>query len=125
VPSSILTLPAEQAAPHDAVKASPTLVEVPHFADGQVLRVDDLNTLYRAAVEVAKMRGLQVAPAITWANGQPLTAVQLNLLLADVVRIYTHCGRTPPAWSFGQFQDGHVLRASHLNEIGDSLQALV
>jgi hypothetical protein len=119
-----VTLPAEEAA-LAAAKTSPSTVQVPHFADGQVLRADELNGLYRVVVEVAKMRGLLVAPAVTWANGQALTAAQLNVLLGDVVRIYTHCGRTPPAWSFGQFQDGRVLRASHLNEIGDSLKAFM
>jgi len=120
-----VTLPAEEAAQPAAAKTSPATVQVPHFSDGQFLRADELNGLYRSVVEVAKMRGVAIAPAVTWANGQALTAAQLNLLLRDVVRIYTHCGRTPPAWSFGQFQDRHVLRASHLNEIGDSLKAFM
>jgi hypothetical protein len=120
-----VTLPVEEAAPPAAPTKSPAPIQVPHIVDGQVLRPDDLNSLYRAVVEVAKMRGLDLAPAMTWANGQMLTAAQLNVLLGNVVRIYTHCGRTPPAWSFGQFRDGHVLRASHLNEIGDCLEALV
>jgi hypothetical protein len=120
-----VTLPAEEAAPPAAPKTSLGPVQVPHFADGQVLRADELNSLYRAVVEIAKLRGLRLAPAVTWANGQALTAAQLNVLLGDVVRIYTHCSWTLPGWSFGQFQDGHVLRASHLNELGDSLRALV
>jgi uncharacterized protein DUF4062 len=120
-----VTLPAEESAPPAVPKTSSASVQVPHFADGQVLRVDELNSLSRTVVEVANIRGLQLAPAVTWANGQALTAVQLNVLLGDVARIYTHCSRTPPGWSFGQFEDGRVLRASHLNEIGDSLRALL
>ena len=120
-----VTLPPEDVAPHAVPKMSPVPIEVRQFADGQILRADDLNSLYQAVVEVARMRGLQIDHVMTWANGQTLTAAQLNVLLGHVVCIYTHSGRTPPVWSFGQFQDGHVLRASHLNEIGDRLKALV
>ena len=120
-----VALPAEAAPPRPALKASAAPVDVPHFVDGQVLRADELNALYRAAVEVAKMLGLGITPAVTWATGHVLTAPQLNSLLGDVGRIYEHVGRPLPAWSFGQFQSGHVLRSSHLNEIGDSLKALL
>lgn len=119
-----VTLPAEEGAPATALKRPAALVEVPQFANGQVLKADELNSLYRAVVEVARMRGLQLDPAVTWSNGQPLAAAQLNVLLGDVLRVYTHYGETPPVWSFGQFRDGHVLLASQLNEIGDSLRAL-
>ena len=118
-----VALPAEAAVPQ-AAQTSATPVEVPHFVDGQVLTADGLNALYRAAVEVAKMRGLHITPAVTWAAGHVLTAPELNTLLYDLARIYKHVGQTLPAWSFGQFQSGHVLRASHLNEIGTCLKAL-
>jgi hypothetical protein len=120
-----MTLPAEELAQHPYPVTPAAQVDVPHFAEGQVLRADDLNALYRALVEIAKMRGLQLAPEITWANGQVLTAPHLNLLLGDVIRIYGHAGQTPPSWSFGQFESGKVLRASHLNEIGSALRSLV
>jgi hypothetical protein len=120
-----VTLPADdEAAPVPAPEASLAPVEVPHFADGQLVKADDLNALYRATVEVANLQGLSITPAVTWANGQQLTAPQLDLLLGDVVKIYQHTGRAPPVWSFGQFQNQQVLRASHLNEIGNRLKAL-
>ena len=104
-------------------KSKSETLEVPLFSDGKILSADDLNCLYQAVVSVAKMHGMKLVPAITWESGQTLKATQLNALLDDVVSIYKFCGLTIPVWSFRQFQEGHVLRASHLNEIGNRLLA--
>ncbi len=108
------------------IPAKPTSAsrEVIHFADNQLLTAEELNKLYGAIVEIANKKDMQLIPSVVWTNGQKLESTQLNLLLNDVNRIYTHCGLTLPVWTFGQFQAGMVLRASYLNEISNNLEAL-
>jgi hypothetical protein len=97
---------------------------IPSFAEGQVLHADDLNALYQAIVNIASKHGLSIRPAVIWKTRDMLTPAQLNDLLDDVVRIYTHIGQSPPEWSFGRFQEGQVLFASQLNEVGERLGKL-
>lgn len=100
-------------------------VHIPKFVDGQLLRADELNALYRALVEVAAARGLRLSAAVDWASGDPVLPRELNRLLGDTVRAYEHLGRTPPEWSFGRFASGMAITASQLNEIGNAVRSLL
>lgn len=99
-------------------------IDLPNFRDGETLNATALNSLYRAVAEVAAAHGLRLTPAITWVDGEVLIASDLNCLLTDIEAIYHHIHRPVPSWSFGRFESGRVLRASHLNELVEHLRNL-
>jgi hypothetical protein len=97
---------------------------IPLFQAGEVLRAEQLNSLYALIVKKASEHGLTMQPSIIWSERTILHAQELNNMLNDIDKIYRHIGKQPPTWSFGRFQPRRVLHSSQLNEIIEGVSNL-
>jgi len=92
------------------------------FKSGTILHASDLNNIYGVLSKIAKQTTINLKSKPQWTSGATVTADSLNNLLNDIEQVFDGLGFEKIKWSFGQFKDGTVLKAEHLNEIVDKLQ---
>lgn len=95
------------------------------FKSGAILHATDLNNIYDTLSKIAKQANINLRARSPWTSGSILTADSLNNLLKDIEQVFDGLGLEKIKWSFGQFKNGTVLKAEHLNEVVDKIQECI
>jgi len=109
------------------VKTEPLapVLDLPKFSNGGTLTADHMNALFQATYDAATLSALSIDPPKKWKSGDAFKPDDLNGLIKNIARIYNHIEQTPPKWSFGVFTIGSKFEATYMNELVDSVRALL
>lgn len=100
-------------------------IDIPRFSNGDKLTADHMSKLFQAVYDAVKLNGLPMKPLKSFKTGDAFKPDDLNGLVGDIEEIYKHLGRTHPDWSFSKAEIGSIFEAAHMNEIVESVRAIL